>query len=179
MFAKEAHRCCRQRSRGGLVSKAHRLCVSLNSRLESKEKHRWRCRGRLPRLLSTRAPPPAFPANAQSRFRIRRRHPHIHTCSAPSTSCTASFSLNAHFRGREIERDRERERERERETRDREKERERERERQREGRKKERSTATAAVNACSAPSFSCERPVKIQSSTKTGIAPRRQPRGKF
>jgi hypothetical protein len=81
----------------------------------------------------------------------------------------------------EVERSREieREREREREKREAGRKSERERERKREGRKKERSTATAAVNACSAPSFSCERPVKIQSSTKTGIAPRRQPRGKF
>ena len=45
-----------QRFRSGLVVKAHRVCVSLNSRLESdKEKGRWRTgwgRGRVPETVS-------------------------------------------------------------------------------------------------------------------------------
>jgi len=47
-----------QRFRGGLVSKAHRLCVSLNSRLESNKEEEDRGEYRLTRLHFPGAEPP-------------------------------------------------------------------------------------------------------------------------
>ena len=57
---------CKQRFRGGLVFKAHRLCVSLNSRLESnkEEEKRLDSRFRCSCLSSSSADLPLFPTGA-------------------------------------------------------------------------------------------------------------------